>query len=59
MLTDPDQTMAPSAVLRHLGRRAAGLYPGFDYEEWAQSMAQTTIERPYLTSAIASIVAKT
>lgn len=28
VLTDPDQTMAQSAVLRHLDRRAAGLYPG-------------------------------
>ncbi|WP_331749188.1 hypothetical protein OG520_43250 (plasmid) [Streptomyces sp. NBC_00984] len=28
VLTDPDQTMAQSAVLRHLDRRAAALFPG-------------------------------
>ncbi|WP_405796629.1 hypothetical protein [Streptomyces sp. NBC_01506] len=32
VLTDPDQTMAQSAVLRHLDRRAADLYPNLAYE---------------------------
>ncbi|MFF1838435.1 hypothetical protein ACFVXE_30165 [Streptomyces sp. NPDC058231] len=47
VLTDPDQTMAQSAVLRHLDRRAAGLYPGPAYEEWAQTMTQATIDHPF------------
>ncbi|MFD8206879.1 hypothetical protein ACFV2S_10790 [Streptomyces sp. NPDC059695] len=32
VLTDPDPTMARSAVLRHLDRRAAVLYPGPAYD---------------------------
>ncbi|MET8288366.1 hypothetical protein ABZV80_24355 [Streptomyces sp. NPDC005132] len=33
VLTDPDEAMAQSAVLRHLDRRAAGLYSTPVYEE--------------------------
>ncbi|MET8788165.1 hypothetical protein [Streptomyces sp. NPDC004589] len=52
MFTDPDQTMAQSAVLRHLDRRAAGLHPGPAYEEWAQAMTQATIDHPFLTQRL-------
>ncbi|MFD7785691.1 hypothetical protein ACFV4Q_21760 [Streptomyces nojiriensis] len=37
VLTDPDQAMARSAVLRHLDRRAACLCPEPAYEKWAQT----------------------
>ncbi|WP_445521219.1 hypothetical protein [Streptomyces sp. NEAU-174] len=52
VLTDPDQTMAQSAVLRHLDRRAADLHPGPAYEEWAQAMTQATIDHPFLTQRL-------
>ncbi|MFE7662457.1 hypothetical protein [Streptomyces celluloflavus] len=52
VLTDPDQTMAQSAVLRHLDRRAAGLYPGPAYEGWAQAMTQATIDHPFLAQRL-------
>jgi hypothetical protein len=40
--------MAQSAALRHLDSRAVGLYSGPAYEEWAQTMAQATIDHPFL-----------
>jgi hypothetical protein len=49
VLTDPDQTMAQSAVLRHLDRRATNLYPGAAFEPWAVAMAQATARYPLLT----------
>ncbi|MEX1654815.1 hypothetical protein ABZ960_16755 [Streptomyces pseudovenezuelae] len=52
VLTDRDQTMAQSAVLRHLDRRAANLYLGPAYDEWAQMMTQATIDRPFLTQRL-------
>jgi len=52
VLTDRDQTMGQSAVLRHLDRRAANLYPGPAYDEWAQTMTQATIDRPFLTQRL-------
>ncbi|GAB2606567.1 hypothetical protein GCM10027168_44280 [Streptomyces capparidis] len=52
VLTDPDQTMAQSAVLRHLDRRAADLHPGPAYEGWARTMAQATIGYPFLTQRL-------
>jgi hypothetical protein len=52
VLTDPDQTMAQSAVLRHLDRRAAGLYPSPAYEGWAQAMIQATIDHPFLAQRL-------
>ncbi|MFJ2008349.1 hypothetical protein [Streptomyces chartreusis] len=52
VLTDPDQTMAQSAVLRHLDRRAAGLYPGPAYEGWAQAMTQATIDHRFLAQRL-------
>ncbi|RPK71395.1 hypothetical protein EES45_34710 [Streptomyces sp. ADI97-07] len=52
VLTDPDQTMARSAVLRHLDRRAADLHPGSAYEGWAQAMTQATIVHPFLAQRL-------
>lgn len=52
VLTDPDQTMAQSAVLRHLDRRAADLYANLAYEGWAQAMTQTTIDHPFLAQRL-------
>ncbi|MGX1676498.1 hypothetical protein [Streptomyces sp. NPDC055400] len=52
VLTDPDQTMAQSAVLRHLDCQAANLHPGPAYEEWAQAMTQATIDHPFLTQRL-------
>jgi hypothetical protein len=52
VLTDPDLTMARSAVLRHLDRRAAGLYSGPAYEGWAQAMTQATIGHPFLAQRL-------
>ncbi|MDH6539915.1 hypothetical protein [Streptomyces sp. SPB4] len=49
VLNDPDQTMARSAVLRHLDRRATELHPGPAYEPWAASMAQATVRHAFLT----------
>ncbi|MFI2078104.1 hypothetical protein [Streptomyces triculaminicus] len=48
VLADPDRTMAQSAVLRHLDRRAADLHPAPAYETWAESMAQATSRYPLL-----------
>ncbi|MFI6495610.1 hypothetical protein [Streptomyces sp. NPDC050564] len=52
VLTDVDQTMAQSAVLRHLDRRAAGLCLGPTYEGWAQAMTQATIDHPFLAQCL-------
>jgi hypothetical protein len=52
VLTDPDRTMAQSALLRHLDHRAAGLYPGPAYEGWAQAMTRATIDRPLLVQRL-------
>ncbi|MDX3235224.1 hypothetical protein PV392_05930 [Streptomyces sp. ME03-5709C] len=52
VLTDPDQTMAQSAVLRHLDRRAAGLFPVPAYGEWAQAITQATIDQPFLAQRL-------
>ncbi|WP_316765872.1 hypothetical protein [Streptomyces sasae] len=52
VLADPDQTMAESAVLRHLDRRAADLYPGPAFEGWAQAMTQVTIDHPFLAQRL-------
>jgi hypothetical protein len=50
VLTDQDQTMAQSAVLRHLDRRVADLHPGPAHEEWAQAMTQAGIDHPFLSA---------
>ncbi|MFC9331680.1 hypothetical protein [Kitasatospora sp. NPDC057015] len=49
VLTDPDQTMAQSAVVRHLDRRAADLHYGPAYEPWAEKMTRATTRYPFLT----------
>ncbi|MFF9431286.1 hypothetical protein [Streptomyces sp. NPDC014746] len=45
VLTDPDPTMAQSAALRHLDRRATALHLGPAYQEWAQAMDRATFSR--------------
>ncbi|QYN18899.1 hypothetical protein [Amycolatopsis sp. DSM 110486] len=49
VLSDPDQTMAQSAVVRHLDRRAADLHLDPAYVEWSKAMAQAAIGHPFLT----------
>ncbi|MCL8015569.1 hypothetical protein [Streptomyces sp. AS02] len=49
VLTDPDPTMAQSAVLRHVDRRAAGLCHDPAYEAWVRAMAQAVSGLPFLT----------
>jgi hypothetical protein len=49
VLADPDRSMARSAVLRHLDRRAADLHPGPSYEPWVAAMTEATIDHPFLT----------
>jgi hypothetical protein len=48
ILQDPDATMAQSAVLRHLERRAGTLIQRPDYMPWAQGMANAVASRPFL-----------
>ncbi|CAL9636610.1 hypothetical protein [Streptomyces sp. enrichment culture] len=49
VLADPVPAMARSAVLRHLDRRAADLYAGPAYEQWAQACAQAVHDDDFLT----------
>jgi hypothetical protein len=48
VLTDPDQTMAQAAVLRHLDRRAADLHPGPAFQPWAEAMSRAAQGHPLL-----------
>ncbi|WP_329130301.1 hypothetical protein OG552_06880 [Streptomyces sp. NBC_01476] len=52
VLTDSDQNVGQSAVLRHLDRRADELYPQPVYEPWAETMTRTTIRYPFLTQRL-------
>lgn len=52
VLTDPDRTMARSAVLRHLDHRAAALHRTPAYEPWSRSMLQATTDDPFLTTRL-------
>ena len=52
ILTDPDRTMAESAVTRHLDRRAAALHTRPDYTGWAESMAAATAGRTFLADRL-------
>ncbi|CAL9568538.1 hypothetical protein SUDANB176_04791 [Streptomyces sp. enrichment culture] len=52
VLTDPDRTMARSAVLRHLDRRADALHLGPAYDRWEESMVQATAGHPFLTARL-------
>ncbi|MYQ48826.1 hypothetical protein GTW40_27995 [Streptomyces sp. SID4985] len=52
ILADPDRTMAQSAVLRHVDRRAVDLLTGPAYEEWAQMMTQVMTDRPFLAQRL-------
>ncbi|MFH8406017.1 hypothetical protein ACH4FX_14740 [Streptomyces sp. NPDC018019] len=46
VLTDPDQAMAQSAIVRHVDRRAAELLDGPEpeYASWTRSMAKAAHE---------------
>ncbi|MFJ4281960.1 hypothetical protein [Streptomyces massasporeus] len=48
VLADPDPVMARAAVVRHLDRRAAQLYPEPVWEEWAEAMARVVTGHPFL-----------
>lgn len=52
VLTDPDQAMAQSAIVRHLDRRASSLCPGPGYEPWAQLMTEATARHPFLAQRL-------
>ncbi|GGX64025.1 hypothetical protein [Streptomyces fructofermentans] len=49
VLADQDRTVAQSAVLRHLDRRARGLHSEPAYPSWAESMTRATTRHPFLT----------
>ncbi|MET7695785.1 hypothetical protein ABZT06_49375 [Streptomyces sp. NPDC005483] len=49
ILRDPDTTMAQSAIVRHLDRRAALLLADEGFTAWARSMAEITAKREFLT----------
>ena len=48
VLSDPDRTMAQSAVLRHLDRRATDLLLGPAFQPWTDSMTPVTRRHPLL-----------
>ncbi|MEU6685272.1 hypothetical protein [Streptomyces sp. NPDC046832] len=48
VLADPDQVMAQAAVVRHVDRRAAELWPEPVWQEWAAAMARVVAGRPFL-----------
>ncbi|MFG2807935.1 hypothetical protein ACLQ2D_27050 [Streptomyces sp. DT199] len=48
VLADPDPVMAGAAVVRHLDRRAAELFPAPLWEEWAGAMARVVTGHPFL-----------
>ncbi|KMS72499.1 hypothetical protein ACM01_23020 [Streptomyces viridochromogenes] len=52
VLTDPDRTMAESAVTRHLDRRAAAIHATSAYTEWAESMTAATAGHGFLTDRL-------
>ncbi|MFF0967187.1 hypothetical protein ACWDQO_30315 [Streptomyces sp. NPDC003703] len=49
VLTDPDRTMARSAVLRHLDDRAEVLHLRSAYEAWAEALTRAVSGHPLLT----------
>ncbi|WKX09485.1 hypothetical protein [Streptomyces sp. NL15-2K] len=52
ILADPDQTMARSAIVRHIDRQAATRYSTPAYDAWAESVAQATAGNPFLTQRL-------
>ncbi|MGI5369268.1 hypothetical protein [Streptomyces iakyrus] len=48
VLADPDRVMAEAAVVRHLDRRAAQLWPEPAWEEWAAAVGRVVARRPFL-----------
>jgi hypothetical protein len=49
VLGDPDPSMAESAVVQHIDRRARDLHLGHAFELWAEAMARATAGHPLLT----------
>ncbi|GAA1504185.1 hypothetical protein GCM10009730_03860 [Streptomyces albidochromogenes] len=47
VLRDPDETMAVSAVVRHIDRRANGLLSGPRFEDWARGLAAVIGDREF------------
>ncbi|MEU9091577.1 hypothetical protein [Streptomyces sp. NPDC048428] len=48
ILRDPDTTMAQSAIVRHLDRRAALLLTDEGFTGWARAMSEISAEREFL-----------
>ncbi|MEU1369096.1 hypothetical protein ABZ454_23590 [Streptomyces sp. NPDC005803] len=49
ILRDPDPTMAQSAIVRHLDRRAALLLTDDGFTAWACAMSEISAQREFLT----------
>ncbi|MFJ4708858.1 hypothetical protein ACIP6I_28965 [Streptomyces anulatus] len=49
ILRDSDTTMAQSAIVRHLDRRAALLLTDGGFTTWAREMAEISTQREFLT----------
>ncbi|GAA1184897.1 hypothetical protein F4556_006194 [Kitasatospora gansuensis] len=47
VLRDPDQSMAESAVIEHIGHRAAALHAGPAFGAWAEQMAAAVDRYPF------------
>ncbi|TCN42917.1 hypothetical protein EV644_102447 [Kribbella orskensis] len=45
VLRDPDRTMAQSAVVRHLDRRAAQLLADATFPDWRRAMSTVIVDR--------------
>jgi hypothetical protein len=48
ILRDPDTTMAQSAIVRHVDRRAAQLLTDDGFTAWCRAMAEISAEREFL-----------
>jgi hypothetical protein len=48
VLSDPDRTMAQSAVLRHLDRRATDLHLAPAFQPWTEAMTRANARHPFL-----------
>ena|ERR1700759_4101806 len=48
VLGDPHSTMAESAVVQHIDRRARDLHLGPAFEPWAEAMTRATAGHPFL-----------
>jgi hypothetical protein len=52
ILTDPDQTMAQAAIVRHIDRQAATRYLSPAYDAWAKSVTRVTVGHAFLTQRL-------